>query len=145
MAGRRAKLTPELQHQILSFVRAGSYDWIAAEAAGISKTTFYRWMRQGEDAGSGIYHDFRQEVRQARAQARVAAEAEVRRDNPLAWLRYGPGRERPGEPGWTESREILGQDGGPVKITLDLGGSRQLEAHQAERQLEAPEEESNDN
>ena len=71
--------------------------------------------------------------------------AEVRRDNPLAWLRYGPGRERPGEPGWTESREILGQDGGPVKITLDLGGSRQLEAHQAERQLEAPEEESNDN
>lgn len=28
------------------------------------------------------------------------------RTNPLAWLRYGPGRERAGEPGWTESREV---------------------------------------
>ena len=37
MAGRRLKLTAELQHQIISFVRAGSYDWVAAEAAGISQ------------------------------------------------------------------------------------------------------------
>ena len=142
MAGRRLKLTAEVQHQILSFVRAGSYDWVAAEAAGISKSTFYRWMRQGEQAADGIYFDFHGEVRQARAQARVAAEAEVRRDNPLAWLRYGPGRQRPGEPGWTESRELLGQDGGPVRFTLDPGGSRQLEAHPQQAQLETPKEES---
>ena len=69
-------------------------------------------MRQGEQADSGIYSDFHEEVRQARAQSRVAAEAEVRRDNPLAWLRFGPGRQRPGEPGWTESREHLGQVAG---------------------------------
>ena len=90
----------------------------------------------------GIYFDFHEEVRQARAQSRVAAEAEVRRDNPLAWLRYGPGRQRPGEPGWTESRELLGQDGGPVRFTLDLGGSRQLETHPQQEQLETPKEES---
>ena len=146
MAGRRPKLTAELQHQIVSFVRAGSYDWVAAEAAGISKTTFYRWMRQGEQARSGIYFDFHGEVRQARAQSRVAAEAEVRRDNPLAWLRFGPGRQRPGEPGWTESRELLGQDGGPVRFSLDLGRSQQLETDQQQEQLEAPgeQEESDD-
>ena len=144
MAGRRRKLTPELQRQILSFVRAGSYDWIAAEAAGISKSTFYRWMRQGEQARGGIYFDFHEEVRQAKAQSRVAAETEVRRDNPLAWLRYGPGRQRPGEPGWTESRELLGQDGGPVHFTLELGRSQQLETHPQQEQLEAPREESSD-
>ena len=63
------------------------------------------------------------------------------------WLRFGPGRQRPGEPGWTESRELLGQDGGPVRFTLDLGRSQQLETHQQQEQLDAPreEEESDDN
>ena len=30
----------------------------------------------------------------------------MRRDQPFNWLRYGPGRERDGEAGWTESTEI---------------------------------------
>ena len=31
---------------------------------------------------------------------------EVRKAQPLAYLPYGPGREKPGRPGWTESQEI---------------------------------------
>ena len=30
------------------------------------------------------------------------------------WLRYGPGRERPGEPGWTDSAQLSGPECGPV-------------------------------
>jgi hypothetical protein len=116
VAGRRTKLNADVQQKILSYIRAGAYEWIAAEAAGVGKSTFYRWLQEGEAADSGSYHDFWQEVRKAHAQARVAAEAEVRRENPLAWLRYGPGRQRPGEPGWTESHEIAGPDAGPLEI-----------------------------
>lgn len=120
MAGRKTKLTAETQQMIVSYIRAGAYSWVAAEAAGIGKSTFYRWMERGEAASSGLYHEFYEAVREARAQARVAAEMEVRRDNPFAWLRHGPGRERPGEPGWTESHEVSGADGGPVVVTFDL-------------------------
>ena len=120
MAGRRSKLTPEVQQQVVSFIRAGAFDWVAAEAAGIGKSTFYRWLDRGKNASSGAHHEFWDEVRQARAQARVAAETEVRRDNPLAWLRFGPGRERPGEPGWTQSPDVT-LNGLPARFTLELG------------------------
>jgi hypothetical protein len=100
-------LTPEVQQKIVAFVRAGSYDWVAAEANGIDRYTFWEWIRRGEGEDrdrpqTEAYAQFAQEVREARAQARSAAEVEVRKDDPQFWLRCGPGKERPGEPGWTE-------------------------------------------
>lgn len=127
MAGRNTKLTVEVQNTILAYIRAGSFEWAAAEAAGIGKSTYYRWMKRGETARAGVYHEFWLAVRQARAQVRVAVEATVRTENPLAWLRFGPGRERPGEPGWTESRAITGADGGPMRITFNIPASSGME------------------
>jgi hypothetical protein len=57
------------------------------------------------------------EVRQARAQARQVAEARVFAESPFNWLRYGPGRERDQEPGWTESSQVDMTSGGqPVQL-----------------------------
>ena len=125
--GRRTKLTPELQESIVDLIRKGAYDYQAARANGIDDSTFYRWMRAGEKADS-VYRQFCREVREARAEARTAAEIQVRKDNALAWLRYGPGRERPGEPGWTESvkHEISGDEARPLHITY-VGGSEEKE------------------
>src|SRR5215207_800487 len=106
MAGRPTKLSPEVHRNIVAFIRAGAYSWVAAEAAGVSKTTFHRWLQRGAEEPRGRYREFADDVRQAQAQARVAAETEVRRTSPVSWLRYGPGRERPGEPGWTEQHEV---------------------------------------
>lgn len=119
MAGRPPKLTLEIQTQIAQLIRAGAYDWVAAESAGIGRSTFYRWMALGED-GRAPYTDFAREVVIARAQARAAAEIEVRRDNPAFWLRVGPGRSRPGAPGWTDRQEIA-IEGGVTRFTLALG------------------------
>lgn len=94
-------LDPEARHKITAYIRAGSFDWVAARAAGISAATFYNWMRRGE-AGEPVFAEFFDDVQQARAEARLATEVEVKVKEPLAWLRYGPGRDRPGEPGWTD-------------------------------------------
>ena len=100
MAGRRVKLTPELEREITTYIRAGAYDHVAASAVGISRATFYRWYNEGANPRSQ-FASFRKAVDGAKAFARVRAETSVHGENPLAWLRYGPGRERPGQPGWT--------------------------------------------
>ena len=104
--GRPSLLTPETHRSIVAAIRAGAYDWVAAQANGIDKNTFMAWMRRGERERIEPFLSFRNDVLAARAQARLSAEIEVRKDQPFAWLRYGPGREREDAPGWTESKEV---------------------------------------
>ena len=85
---------------LIETIADGAFDWVAAEAAGIGRRTFYDWMRRGE-AGEQPFAELLTAVRRARASARVGAERTVRKRDPLAWLRLGPGRERADEPGWT--------------------------------------------
>ena len=104
--GRPNLLTLERHKAIVAAIRAGAFDWIAAEANGIDRETFKLWMRTGARRKREPYLSFVRDVRAARAQARLSAELEVRKDQPFSWLRFGPGREREGEAGWTESSEI---------------------------------------
>lgn len=124
--GRKSKLTPEVHREIVEAIRAGAYDWVAAEAAGVSRVSFYRWLNDERPK----YRAFRDDVMRARAEARRRAEIAVARESPFNWLRYGPGRSRPDAPGWTDSVEVTGPDGGPVaseivvRIVRDDGAKR---------------------
>lgn len=62
----KSKLTDEVQQKIVAAVERGSYAVPAAEAAGISERTFYRWMQEGEAAQSGRKRQFWQAVERAR-------------------------------------------------------------------------------
>jgi hypothetical protein len=46
--GRQTVLTTALQNKICQFIRAGAYDYVAAEASGISRHAFFDWIRRGE-------------------------------------------------------------------------------------------------
>jgi hypothetical protein len=116
--GAKLKLTPETQEAITKAIRGGCFDYTAAEVAGISQRTFYYWLEKGEEQKSGEFHDFALGVMMARAQARVEAEAIVFKTDPFKWLRYGPGRERPGRPGWGDTIAVAGADGGPLKVGI---------------------------
>lgn len=51
---------------------------------------------------------FWRDVLEARAKARVVAETRVASENPLAWLRMGPGRHKgDADPGWTDRVEVV--------------------------------------
>jgi hypothetical protein len=142
--GRLPKLTPETQKTIVAYIRSGAFDWVAAEAAGIGASTFRRWMKAGE-RGHRTYSGFYAAVREARAQARVTAEVEIRKVNPLAWLRYGPGRDRgPDAPGWTDSKDITlkGDEEAPIPVTVRLGGGpAKKPVEMTDQELEAAKEE----
>ena len=105
-AGRRTKLTAELQRRICAFIRAGAYDYAAAEACGINRRTFFDWMQRGEGTSdrkqSPAYVQFVHAVRAAQAECRVTAEIEVRHADPKWWLTRMC-RDQPDLPGWTNA------------------------------------------
>lgn len=121
----------------------GGFDHAAAAAGGVSIRTFYRWRDRGEaaeekaweampdaeyedefvsvmDPDDVPYWRFWQALTTARGRARVGAEKRVYQDSPGMWLKNGPGRTRPGEPGWTDQVEVTGAEGGPIAAATEV-------------------------
>lgn len=73
--GRPSLLTPELQDQIATMIRAGTSVTVACEAAGISRETFYQWLKRGESraAKDAAHREFRERISSARAEAEARA------------------------------------------------------------------------
>ena len=97
--GVKGKITPEKIELICEHLREGNYDMVAAQAVGITRQTFYRWIRQGKEDKEGIYFDFRQKVERAKAEGEVALltvikKAATRTWTAAAWIleRSRPGR-----------------------------------------------------
>ena len=102
MFSKRFRLTPEVQGQIVSSIRAGGYPHVAAEAWGVPKSVFEDWIkRAARDKAREPYRSFGNEVRAAHAQARLRAEIEIYQADPKCWLVHGPGRETAAGPGWS--------------------------------------------
>jgi hypothetical protein len=145
MAGRPTALNDHLLQEITTAIRDGAYDWVAAEAVGIHRSTFYRWLAQGEQ-GEQPYARFADAVLQARAEARRDAERRAFREHPLAWLRQGPGRARHDSPGWgnppPQRRQRWDRDDEPddpafvAEVERSLERVRQEELAYQQRQLE---------
>jgi transposase len=68
---RPTKLTDDLQLRILTALRIGSTHAQAALVAGVSESTFHRWMHDGEHAARGRFREFWEAVKRAEAEAAV--------------------------------------------------------------------------
>jgi len=116
---RPTKLTPEASQRIVAAIRAGNYAEVAATAAGISPSTFYRWIERGQKQRSGIHRDFSEAVRKAEGEAEVEAVARVRKAMPSDWRACMTYLERRYPKRWRrrEVREHTGEGGGPVRVS----------------------------
>jgi hypothetical protein len=100
------RLTPDIQRQILAYIEAGSFDYVAAEAAGIDDRTFRDWMARGEGRHPTRRRTpelaaFAHAVREAKARARASREIVVAERDPKFWLSHAA-RSKPGREGWSE-------------------------------------------
>ena len=99
-----ARPDPEVANTIFAYIRAGAYDYIAAEAAGISARTLREWVARGEARssrpGSDSYSRFAAGYRLAKAEARATAEMKVFEEHPAYWLAH-TARSAPERPGWS--------------------------------------------
>jgi len=95
---------PDNYKRLLFYITQGAWDYQAAEACGVTKTTYYAWMNRGKkESATGRFRQFYQDVIQARAAVRIKCEITVAAEDPLYWLTKGPGRAAEGEPGWSDT------------------------------------------
>ncbi len=84
--GRPTKISNEIQHKIITAIRAGNYIETASAYAGISKNTLYDWLRRGEREKQRAEKNPRYKIRKSEqpfvdfsdAVEKALAEAEVR-------------------------------------------------------------------
>jgi hypothetical protein len=77
MAGRRTRLTAQVQHDITTALRAGNTRRAAVSYAGVGETTFYTWLERNQE--------FRAAVEKSEADAQVRTVALIQREAESAW------------------------------------------------------------
>ena len=67
--GRPSKLTRELQAEIIYLLKIGNFVETVCNFVGINKSTFYDWMKKGEESNHprNKYRKFQEAVEQAKA------------------------------------------------------------------------------
>ena len=83
--GQKSKITPELIELIVEHLKEGNYDMVAAQAAGITRQTFYRWIREGKKNKEGIYFDFYLAVEKAKAEGETELLHTIRKASSRSW------------------------------------------------------------
>lgn len=122
--GRPTKLTDEVQRAICRGIRMGNYIETAALLAGVSKQTFYTWVKKGHaerEAGrNGKYARFLDAVEKAQAEAEaldLAIITKAAREG--QWQAAAWRLERKFPDRWGRRKyevEHTGKDGGPVQV-----------------------------
>jgi hypothetical protein len=73
--GRKLKLNDDLIKKIVSAIEIGTYNKVAARAVGIDESTFYMWLKKGEEAKAkginNIYSQFYDAVKEAESRAMI--------------------------------------------------------------------------
>lgn len=119
--GRPSKIDPEVTKTVSNLLRAGAMIDAACSSAGISRDTFYEWLKRGRTDKSGPYKDFADTIKKALADAENSLVAGIRKAGgqqwqALAWLLERRFRERWGRdlPG-SETRPIANSTPPTVK------------------------------
>lgn len=137
--GRRTKLSQEISDQICTALRAGNYQEIAARFAGVSESSYWRWLDRGrtertrieKDGGEPVakefvYYQFACDVDRARAASEVRyvgliANAAAETWQAAAWWLE---RSAPAKWGRRDMHEITGPDNSPLvinhKVTMEV-------------------------
>lgn len=75
--GRPTRLSGELIRRVAEVIRAGNYIETACAMLGISKTTYYKWLRDAAKGAGGLVSEFAHAIEKASAEAESAALARI--------------------------------------------------------------------
>ena len=76
--GRKTKLTPEVQEEIVTRLKAGATIQATCDSVGIHSDTYQNWIKRGTTARNGIYFSFFEEATRARSDGLIHAAVRFR-------------------------------------------------------------------
>ena len=133
----KLKLTPKLQKKICDLIASGSFVNRAAEACGITETTFYDWLSQGEKSPEGVFADFYNAVKQAEAMSEAVSARRVFNAGETDWRASAWYLSHKFKKRWGDNQQVdIGNaDNKPfqaVQTSFDLSkmSDRQIEAYE---------------
>jgi len=122
MAGRKPKLTKELIENLRKALEAGNYIETACDYVGISRTTLYRWLAEGEqDKAKPLFRELSNTVTRSRAVAEMRNVYKIQQAAEESWQAAGWWLERSHSKKWGRQQkvELSGVEGAPINISLD--------------------------
>ena len=75
--GRKLKLTRELIQRAAELVREGNYQKHVAQALGIDKSTWFKWLQEGERGETRLKREFFDAIKKAEAEAIIRNNARI--------------------------------------------------------------------
>jgi len=97
--GRKTKLNAELEKELVELISEAIPIETACRRAGIDKTTFYKWLKWGEE-GKKRYKEFKEKIQRAEAEAETKLIMEISKEQSWkakAWLLERRFKERWGK------------------------------------------------
>lgn len=113
--GRPSKINDEICEEIVKYIKAGNYPEVAASLAGIDRVTFYRWIKKGARAESGIHKEFCNSVKKAEDYAEAAAVERIRKAGKDNWQALAWWMERKHPDKWGRKQRVEMEHSGEVK------------------------------
>lgn len=120
--GRKTILTRDVQAKIIQAIRAGAYAETAAAYAGVSKSTFYNWLKQGNKERKGIYRDLLLAIREAWAQTTVADLALIYQAAKKDWRAAAWRLEQREKSKYGSRLQLTGANGKPIEVNTQMQG-----------------------
>lgn len=124
MAGRKTKLNQKLINDAARLLKGGNYIDTVCEFLGIGTSTWFRWMREGEESKSGLKRQFWEAVKKAEAEAEIRLVTDLQKiaSEDQKWQAIAWMLERKYPDKWGRKDRLQaeiqhsGKDGGPIKV-----------------------------
>lgn len=140
---RPTKLTPELQEEILGYIKEGMYIEPACALAHVTRQTYHNWKTWGEEGGEGenaeLYREFFDAATHAEAVAQHSATVGICDAADVQTLAEN---EKPGDwraLAWFLERRFPALYGKRIETTVQ-GGTKRLQVEQVPVALQPPED-----
>lgn len=109
--GRKTKLTQQLIQQAAKLISEGNHDCTVVNYLGIDKSTWYKWMQEGETAESGLKKDFFDTIKKAAAKSEVTAVKGILKAGKKQWQALAWYLERKFGERWALKQDTTQNDG----------------------------------